>query len=63
MRQTFGLDDGLAKPAVDMLMALTGQAGRRVARGQMSVDEAEVMVCTLILGALKALAEKAKASA
>lgn len=56
VRAAYNLPAAEARHAVDLLMAVTGQGGVLVSRGDMSVAEAESMCVTLILGGLKALA-------
>lgn len=55
-RREYGLALGLAVPAVQMLMRITGQAGALVADGSLSVDAAEEMCVQLITGGLGNLA-------
>ncbi|WP_397420740.1 TetR/AcrR family transcriptional regulator [Phenylobacterium sp.] len=54
-RREYDLPLPLAIAAVDMLMAITGRAGRQVAEGQMDVGPATEICLELILGALGGL--------
>lgn len=58
VRETYGLTPELAAQAVDLLMAITGQAGRQLADGHISLQGAEDLCTTLILGGLEALARR-----
>lgn len=57
VRSAYDLPEVTAKRAVDLLMAVTGQGGVLVSRGEMTVPEAEAICVTLILGGLRALAD------
>jgi len=54
-RREFDLPLPLAISVVDMLMAITGRAGRQVAQGLIDVEPATEICVELILGALGAL--------
>ena len=54
-RREFDLPLPVAIAAVDMLMAVTGQAGKLVAEGQMDVGPATEMCVELIIGGLSGL--------
>lgn len=55
-RREYGLSLPLAISAVDLLMAVTGRAGQRVAERSLGLDEAEETCARIIGGALAALA-------
>ena len=57
VRQEYGLPLETSISAVNMLLAVTGAAGRLVAQGQQSVDEAAQTSLCLIFGGLTALAQ------
>ncbi|HEX2560268.1 helix-turn-helix domain-containing protein [Phenylobacterium sp.] len=58
-RREYDLPLDRAIAAVDMLMAVTDQAGKLVARGELGVDAATEMCVELITGALEKLARSA----
>jgi TetR/AcrR family transcriptional regulator, fatty acid biosynthesis regulator len=57
-RREYDLDLPLAIACVDMLMAVTDQAGKQVAAGQLDVDEGTELCVTLITGGLAKLARR-----
>ncbi len=54
--KTFGLSQAAAATGVDLLWAITDEAGRMLARGALSREDAEFMCVTLITGGLEKLA-------
>ena len=58
VRQEYGLPLEVSISAVNMLLAVTGAAGRLVAQGQQTVDQAAETSLCLILGGLAALAQQ-----
>lgn len=53
--KAYGLPEARAAAAVDLLWAVTDEAGRQLARGALTIDEAEDLCVTLISGALERL--------
>ena len=56
VRDAFGFEPSLAPAAVDMLMAVTAQAGHLVSDGGLEIEVAEEMCVQLIVGGLERLA-------
>ncbi|WP_394763674.1 TetR/AcrR family transcriptional regulator [Phenylobacterium sp.] len=60
-RREYGLTLPIAIAVVDMLMAVTDQAGKQTAAGSLDIDTAEEMCVALITGGLERLSERLKA--
>jgi AcrR family transcriptional regulator len=57
-RRAYDLPLPIASAAVDMLMAVTDQAGKKCASGTMDIDTAEEMCVLLITGGMQRLSER-----
>ena len=60
-RHAYGLSLPIAIAAVDMLMAVTDQAGKQCASGDLDIDTAEDMCVWLITAGMERLSERASA--
>ena len=59
-RREYGLTLPIAIAVVDMLMAVTDQAGKQTSGGSLDIDTAEEMCVALITGGLERLSERFK---
>lgn len=57
-RREYGLTLPIAIAVVDMLMSVTGQAGKHTASGSLDIDTAEEMCVALIIGGMERLSRR-----